>query len=60
MTKQLTLNRLLSVLERTFTQLPDERKGENTTCWSVPLEVRTPVICMDHQDHLLSFTPRSS
>ena len=31
MTKPVTLNRLLSVLEHTFTQLPDKRKGKNTT-----------------------------
>jgi hypothetical protein len=31
MTKPVTLNRLLSVLEHTFAQLPDKRKGKNTT-----------------------------
>jgi len=31
MSKPLTFNRLLSVLEHTFAQLPDERKGKNVT-----------------------------
>ena len=31
MTKPVTFNRLLSVLERTFAQLPDGRTGQNTT-----------------------------
>jgi hypothetical protein len=31
MSKPVTLNRLLSVLERTFEQLPDKRTGKNVT-----------------------------